>query len=98
MSWEHIRIYLMHYYPPSKGARVVVTSLREGREHYVVRSASHEGMIVDDPNIQSFLAWATDYYHGAPVKEVTEEEAHCAELTATPKAKRGRRPSRADTD
>lgn len=70
MAWDYITITLAHYHPPSKGARVLVTSALSGRERYVVRSGSGEGMTVDDPEIQSFLAWAQDYYHGAKFQEV----------------------------
>lgn len=66
MAWDHVTITLMHYYPPSKGARVLVT----GPRGFIVRSGSGEGVTVDDPNIKSFLAWAQDYYRGAKFQEV----------------------------
>lgn len=67
MSWTHPTIVLLHYVPRSKGARVVVMA---GPRH-IVSSASGEGMTIDDPHIQSFLAWARAYYHGAAFREVT---------------------------
>jgi hypothetical protein len=69
VAWHGIVVTLLHYVPRSKGARVTVT--KHGR--HIVSSPSYEGMTVDDPNIQSFLAWALDYYHGAEFREVKEE-------------------------
>jgi len=68
--WPYITIYLMHFYPPSKGARVIVMSSLDGGRRHVVSSPSGEGMTIDDPNIQSFMAWAKQYYDGARVIEV----------------------------
>ena len=67
--WSYITIVLMHYVPRSKGARV---SVMWGDKH-IVSSASYEGMTVDDPNIQSFLAWAREYYDGAAFREIPAE-------------------------
>ncbi len=68
-GWSDCTIYLMQYWPLSKGARVMVY---HGNRH-IVSSASGEGMPVDDPNIQSFLAWAREYYEGAEFREVPRE-------------------------
>jgi hypothetical protein len=69
-TWPDVVITLLHCDPRSQGARVIVTM--NGR--HVVSSASEEGMTVGDPNIQSFLRWARDYYEGAPVHEVTRAD------------------------
>ena len=69
--WPGVTIYLMHCWPRSKGARVMVYH----HDRHIVSSASGEGMTIDDPNIQSFLAWARDYYDGAAFQEVVRESA-----------------------
>lgn len=70
-EWPDVVITLMHYYPRSQGARVLVTH-RCGRK--IVSSTSHQGMTVDDPSIQKFLAWARSYYAGAQFVEVPAGE------------------------
>lgn len=73
MAWEHVTISLLHHYPPSQGARVIVTSSRHGTNHHIASSASHAGMTVDDPTITLFLAWARAYYEGATFQEIPKE-------------------------
>lgn len=72
--WPYITIYLMHFYQPSKGARVIVMSTLLGAPRHIVSSPSGDGMTTDDPNIQSFLAWTKQYYDGARVIEVERQE------------------------
>ncbi len=67
--WPGVTIYLMHYWAPSKGARVIVAR----QDRHIVSSASGEGMTVDDPEIRGFLAWAREYYDGATFLEVARE-------------------------
>jgi hypothetical protein len=90
-GWKDITICLMHYVPRSKGARVVVMA----GDRHIVSSASYEGMTVDDPEIQSFLTWAKDYYHGAAFRNIAKEQALALEAeSVTPVKRRRGRPSK----
>jgi hypothetical protein len=96
MAWPGVVITVWHYWPRSKGARVIVT----GRDRHIVSSESGEGMKADAPNLVSFLAWATDYYDGPPVREVSEEKGRQleAEMLAAQKPKRRKRAAQPGAD
>ncbi len=97
--WPGIRIYLLHYYPRSKGARVMVFHFEPNGKtgRHIVSSASGEGMTVDDPNITLFLDWVKEHYEGAPVIEVTDKEEACRMFPEKP-SKSGRRRTRKTED